>query len=129
MSNSVVLDASALLALVQEERGAEKLKPLIRKAVMSTVNVVESLTALQRINIPSNEASLLINEIVADVIPFDMEQAVYVADLYPQVKHKGLSLGDRACIALGIKLKAPIYTADNAWADLNLNGVDIRLIR
>ncbi|AVP88197.1 hypothetical protein phytr_12730 [Candidatus Phycorickettsia trachydisci] len=129
MSNSVVLDASALLALVQEERGAEKLKPLIRKAVMSTVNVAESLTALQRINIPSNEASLLINEIVADVIPFDMEQALYVADLYPQVKHKGLSLGDRTCIALGMKLKAPIYTADNAWTDLNLNGVDIRLIR
>lgn len=57
-----------------------------------------------------------------------MDQAIDAADLYPKVKHKGLSLGDRACLALGIKYKAKIYTADKVWKDIHPE-LDIRLIR
>ena len=128
MSEKAILDASALLALIQKERGSEVIKPLLKYSVMSTVNVAETLTFLQKVDITPTEGvdsiSLLINEIV----DFDVDQAREVAELYPKVKHKGLSLGDRACLALGIKYKAPIYTADKAWKDIN-SELDIRLIR
>jgi len=48
MNNNIVLDASALLALIQEEQGAEVIKPLLKFSIMSTVNIAECLTALQR---------------------------------------------------------------------------------
>ena len=129
MSNKVVLDSSALLALIQSEKGAEVVRPLLKQTVMSTVNVAEVLTALQRVNIFSEEATNAISEIVPFIIPFDLEQAQNVAKLYLQVKSKGLSLGDRACLAVGMKLQAPIYTADKIWRELRLENVEIRLIR
>ena len=129
MNNSIILDASALLALVQKEQGAEIIKPLLKFSVMSAVNVAESLTALQRTGIVPQEALILITDIIATIIPLDLEQAGYVAELQSKVQHKGLSLGDRACIALGIKLQVPIYTADRIWAELQLDGADIKLIR
>ncbi len=129
MKNKVVLDASALLALIQQERGAETVKPLLKSAVMSAVNIAECLTALQRADVLPEEALGLITDIITVIVPFDVEQAACVAKLQSKVKHKGLSLGDRACIALGIKLQAPIYTADRVWAELQLDGVEIKLIR
>ncbi len=93
------LNASALLALIQEEQGAEIIKLLLKFSVMSTVNVAESLTVLQRIGISPQEALILIADIIMTIIPFDLEQAGCVAELQSQVQHKGLSLGDRACIA------------------------------
>ena len=127
--NNTVLDASALLALIQQEQGAEIIKPLLKFSVMSAVNIAECLTALQRTCILPQEALILITDIIATIIPFDLEQAGYVAELQSRVQHKGLSLGDCACIALGIKLQVPIYTADRIWAELQLDGADIKLIR
>ena len=129
MNNQIVLDASAFLALAQEEKGAEIIKPLLKFTVMSTVNIAESLTALQRSNIEASDAMNLINDIISNIIPFDLEQAVQVAKLNQLVKHKVLSLGDRACLALGMKLQAPIYTADKIWAELDIDKADIKLIR
>ena len=129
MNNKIVLDASAFLALAQEEKGSEVIKPLLNFAVMSTVNIAEALTVLQRSNIELEDAMNLINDIISTIIPFDLEQAVEVARLNQFVKHKGLSLGDHACIAIGIKLSAPIYTADKAWAELELDKANIQLIR
>ena len=129
MNNNIVLDASALLALIQEEQGAEVIKPLLKFSVMSTVNVAESLTALQRTGISPQEALILISDIIMTIVPFDLEQAGIVAELQSKVQHKGLSLGDRACIALGIKLQVPIYTADKVWAQLQLNNANVKLIR
>ena len=129
MNNNIVLDASALLALIQEEQGAEVIKPLLKFSVMSTVNIAESLTTLQRTGISPQEALILISDIIMTIVPFDLEQAGIVADLQSKVQHKGLSLGDRACIALGIKLQVPIYTADRVWAQLQLNNANVKLIR
>lgn len=129
MNNNIVLDASALLALIQEEQGAEVIKPLLKFSIMSTVNIAECLTALQRTGVSPQEALILITDIITTIVPFDIEQAGYVAELQSKVQHKGLSLGDRACIVLGIKLQVPIYTADRVWAELQLNGADIKLIR
>ena len=63
------------------------------------------------------------------IVPLDVEQSFDIAFLKKSTKHKGLSIGDRACIALGIKMKLPIYTADKVWADLDLEGAEIILIR
>lgn len=129
MNNKVIFDASALLALIQEEVGSEVIKPLLKFSVMSAVNVTEALSVLQRTNITPEEGLSLITDIVATILPFDLEQAEQVANLHPLVQSKGLSLADRACIALGIQLHLPIYTADKVWAALQLNGADIKLIR
>jgi PIN domain nuclease of toxin-antitoxin system len=130
MKSKIVLDASAFLALAQSEKGSEVLKPLLNFSVMSTVNVAEALTVLQRAeNIKFEDSINLINDIIPTIVPFDFEQATEVAKLNKMVKHKGLSLGDRACISLGIKLQLPIYTADKAWADLNIDYAKIQLIR
>jgi len=129
VKNNIVLDASALLALVQEEQGADVIKPLLKFSVMSTVNIAESLTTLQRTGISPQEALTLISDIIMTILPFDLEQAGIAAELQSKVQHKGLSLGDRACIALGIKLQVPIYTADRVWAQLQLNNANVKLIR
>jgi PIN domain nuclease of toxin-antitoxin system len=129
MDNSVVLDSSALLALLQQEKGSEVVQPLLNDAVMSTVNIAEVLTALQRIHISPKEALFSIPGMIKAIVPFDLDQAQLVAELYPHGKDKGLSLGDRACISLGIKLKAPIYTADKIWEHLSIERADIRVIR
>ena len=129
MSKNVILDASALLALIHQEKGSDIVKPLIKVAVMSTINVSEVLTALQRADIFPKDALVSISDIIQNIIPFDIEQAQLTAELSPFTKSKGLSLGDRACIALGQKLQLPIYTADKIWGELKLENVEIILIR
>lgn len=111
--NNVVLDASALFALIQNEQGSEIVKPLVQFSSMSTVNITAVLTFLHRTKkISSDEAFILITETIHSIIPFDLAQAAHTAQLQSYIQHKGLLLGDRACITLGIKLQAPIYTAD-----------------
>jgi len=128
MSEKAILDASALLALIQEEPGSNVIKPLLKNSVMSTVNVAEVLTSLQRVNILPEEGLDYISLLINEIVDFDVDQAKEAADLYSKVKHKGLSLGDRACLALGLKYKAKIYTADKVWKDIHPE-LDIRLIR
>jgi PIN domain nuclease of toxin-antitoxin system len=129
MSGKIVLDASALLALIQNETGADVIRPLLKRAVMSTVNIAEVLTALQRVEIQPKEAITFICDVIQGIVPFDVEQAQCAAELQPYVRHKGSSLGDRACIALGQKLQAPVYTADKIWGELQLDNITINIIR
>lgn len=129
MNDKVVLDASALLALIQDEAGADVVRPLLKRAAMSTINVAEVLTALQRVDIQPKDAIVSIGDIIQELVPFDVKQAQCAAELQPYVRHKGLSLGDRACIALGQKLQAPIYTADKIWGELQLDNITINIIR
>lgn len=129
MTDKVVLDASALLALIQNEKGADVIRPLLKRSVMSTINVAEVLTALQRVEIHPKDAIVSVCGIIKGVIPFDLEQAQCAAELQPYVRYKGLSLGDRACIALGQALQAPVYTADKIWGELQLGNIEINIIR
>jgi len=129
VSKGVAFDASALFALIQGEEEASVLQPLLKGAVMSAVNVAESLTGLQRLQIAMEEGLLLIADLVETICPFDAEQAKAVAQLYSQVKDKGLSLGDWAYIALGIERSIPIYTAYRIWGSLALPQAQIHFIR
>ncbi len=122
------IDASALLALLFGEPGAETVAEAIAAgAAISTVNLAEVATVLVRHERDPGEILAPVREQAA-VELFTDADALATAALYPQTAPKGLSLGDRACLALADRLTAPAVTAEHAWAELDL-GVEIRLIR
>jgi PIN domain nuclease of toxin-antitoxin system len=127
--NSIVLDASALLAVLNQEPGAENLPPeLLAQATISTVNLAEAHTKLVREGIDPDEAWEDVMGPIQDCAPFTAEQAKIAGSLVARTRSIGLSLGDRACLALGLTLKAPVYTTDRDWKSLKL-GVRIHVIR
>ena len=127
--NRIVLDASAVLALLNNESGADKLTPeLLGNATSSTVNLAEVQTKLVSEGGRPDEAWQDTLSPIREAMPFTAEQARVAGSLVAQTRRLGLSLGDRACLALGITLKAPIYTADKSWKNLKL-GIRIHVIR
>ena len=127
--NSVVLDASAILAVIHQEPGHEKLtSALLAKAVASAVNLAEVQSKLVTRGWSCDEAWQDATSPVQQVVPFDEEHARMAGDLVLETRDLGLSLGDRACLALGMALKAPVYTADTRWKNLGL-GVRVHAIR
>lgn len=124
----IVLDASALLALLLNEPGADTVLAVVRDSCMSAVNFSESLERGVARGFPAARLHDQILRSGTALKSFDAGQAVIAADFRPLTRHLGLSLGDRACLALGKTLGAPVLTADRAWATLDV-GLDIRLIR
>ena len=127
--SKVILDASALVALVKNEAGADKVEPLLGHIVMSSVNVSETASILLQSEMTAQEVQECLLPLISEIVPFDEEQAFHTAELRKHTKKQGLSLGDRACISLGIKMNLPVYTADKIWQNLQLNNLDIKLIR
>lgn len=127
--NRIVLDASAILAVISGEPGAEKLTPsLLARAVGSAVNLAEVQTKLVTRGWTSEEAWEDATSPVREIVPFDAEQARMAGDLVMQTRLLGLSLGDRACLGLGIALEAPVYTADRTWTKLKVD-VTVHVLR
>lgn len=123
-----VLDASAVLALLFAEPGAERVADVIAdSAVIGTVNLSEVAALLVRRGQEPDKTLAPVREQVA-VEPFTSEDALAAAKLSPLTAPKGLSLGDRACLALAKRLAAPAVTAERAWAQLDVD-VQIELIR
>ena len=127
--NNIVLDASALLTVLNRESGAEKLTPeLLSNGVSSTVNLAEVQSKLVDRGISPRDAWEATLSPIREAIAFTPDHARTAGDLVTRTRFLGLSLGDRACLALGLALEAPIYTADKSWKKLNL-GVRIHVIR
>ena len=127
--NRVVLDASEILAVINQEPGHEKLTPeLLAGAVGSTVNLAEVQSKLVSRGWAPDEAWEDGTSPVQEVLPFDEQQARIAGDLIAETQPLGLSLGDRACLALGAALKVPVYTAERAWKKLKV-GIPIHVIR
>jgi ribonuclease VapC len=125
----VVLDASAVLALLNNEAGADMLTPeLLSNAACSTVNLAEVQAKLVGAGGRPDEAWEDTLSPIREAVPFTDEHAKIAGSLVTQTRVLGLSLGDRACFALGLALKAPVYTADKSWKKLKL-GVRIQVIR
>lgn len=125
----IVLDASALLAVLNQEPGSESLSPeRLIQATLSAVNLAEVHTKLVRRGVPAEEAWEDATSIVAEIVPFTEEQARIAGGLVAQTQSLGLSLGDRACLALALAVKAPVYTTDRAWKNLKL-GIRIHILR
>lgn len=127
--NSIVLDASALLAILNGEPGADKLTPqLLSAATSSTVNLAEVHGKLVDRGLDPRDAWEATLSPIRSAIVFTAQHAQTAGNLITQTRALGLSLGDRACLALGLALKAPVYTADKSWRNLKL-GVQIHVIR
>ncbi|MBD2133953.1 type II toxin-antitoxin system VapC family toxin [Sphaerospermopsis sp. FACHB-1094] len=126
--SEVVLDASAILALLNEEPGSEEVLKFIDKAAISTVNLSEVIAKLADAGIPENDIILIINNLNLKVIDFNEEQALKAGILRSLTKSIGLSFGDRACLALGIILNQPVLTTDRLWSNINV-GVEVRILR
>jgi len=127
--NRVVLDASALLAVLNSEPGAERLTPqILAAATSSTVNLAEVHSKLVQRGLSRDAAWDAANAVVHEASAFTAEQARTAGDLVLQTRALGLSLGDRACLALALALRAPVYTADRSWKNLSV-GVRIHMIR
>ena len=95
---------------------------------MSAVNAAEILQKLVMRNMTLSRAEEYLKRFVSDIPSFDLEQAALAATLHSKTREFGLSLGDRACLALGMQLGLPIMTADQVWLKLGL-GIAIEVIR
>ena len=95
---------------------------------MSTVNLAEAQTKLVKCGLPPQDAWESVLSFCHEVIAFDAEQARLTGELVSATAPLGLSLGDRACLALAILLRLPVYTSDRMWKKLQL-GAEIRLLR
>jgi PIN domain nuclease of toxin-antitoxin system len=127
--SSYVLDASALIALFHQEPGSDKVAQAIEDgAVLSTVNLSEVASKLIELGTPEALIQTAINLLELTIVDFDSELAYKVGLLRPITKNAGLSLGDRACLALAQHLHLPALTTDRVWKDL-LPDVTVQLIR
>ncbi|MFY9853377.1 MAG: type II toxin-antitoxin system VapC family toxin [Terracidiphilus sp.] len=127
--NEIVLDASAILAIVFQEPGTEKLTDeILDHAVASTVNLAEVQSKLVKKGYIPEEAWEDALSLVLAAEPFTSEQAKIAGGLIAKTEKLGLPLGDRSCLALAIALKAPVYTTEQAWKNLKV-GVPIHVIR
>jgi len=129
MNKSIVLDASALLALLNQESGHRQIEEVLPNAVMSAVNVSEVISVLIRNQITDEEARNITADLVKEIIPFDESQAYIAASLIKKTKRYGLSFGDRACLALAKVNRIPVLAADKIWSKLDVADIKIKLIR
>ncbi|MCH8226015.1 MAG: type II toxin-antitoxin system VapC family toxin [Chloroflexi bacterium] len=125
---TVVLDASALLMLLNGEPGMAAVVEVLPRAVIGAVNVSEAVAKLADGGMPGPDIQEAIEGLGLDIVPFDAELALATGLLRPLTRFAGLSLGDRACLALGMRLHVPVLTADRSWAGLDLD-VEVRLLR
>lgn len=125
---AAVLDSSAVLAMLFKEPGAELVASNISDAAISTVNLAEVVSKLIDEGFPPAEARRTAQSIPMQVHLLDTESAIQTGLLRAATRAQGLSLGDRACLALAARLNAEAITADRAWSGADV-GVDIRLIR
>lgn len=126
--NKAVLDASALLAFINQETGSEIIEEYLPDAIMSSVNIAEVVAVLSSVNMPEDVVIRIINDLSIEIINFDQEQALQTGFLRKKTKAAGLSLGDRACINLASAKNFTVVTADKIWNTLDLDN-NIVLIR
>jgi PIN domain nuclease of toxin-antitoxin system len=124
----IALDASALLAFLFREPGHEDVAAVITDSCLSTVNLSEVIGRFVR---DGHDAHMVLNRLSGssfEIVPFSASGAVLAAELLPQTRPLGLSLGDRACLALALKRGIPAVTADRTWSDVDM-GVPIIVVR
>jgi ribonuclease VapC len=125
-----VLDASAVLTLLFEEPGAGAVRVQLRTGVIGAANLAEVLAKLSDHGLPAVEAVRAVAILGLEVAPMTEGQAQRSAELRPLTRAAGLSLGDRACLALAAELGAPAVTADHGWSAVaGPAGVSVQVIR
>lgn len=124
----VVLDASALLTILFGEAGSEKVLDHLPGSLLSTVNYAEVVSRAVEVGMMLTEATYHIQRLPIEIVPFDLEHSHLTASLRLVGKPLGLSLGDRACLALGLSRQGVVLTADRQWQKLDI-GIEIVVVR
>ena len=128
----VVLDASALVAYARNELGAQVVAARLRsssRVIVSAVNWAEVAGKLREYRMTPAIVRQALAAVDAEIVPFHEADADAVAKLAPRTRSLGLSLGDRACIALALRMGAPALTAERAWSRLDVAGLVVEEIR
>ncbi|WP_322989065.1 type II toxin-antitoxin system VapC family toxin [Hoeflea sp.] len=123
-----VVDSSVVLAVLRNEEGSERAVLALADGHLSSVNAAEVVTRLIDLGYEPDRAVSTLSRTRLSVVPFDEELALLAGCLRTVTRHRGLSLGDRACLALAIREKATALTADRNWAELDL-PCKVELIR
>ena len=126
---SIVFDASAILALLRDEPGADVVAQYIGDGLISAVNFQEVIKGLLRREVPNDAALAMLDALHLDVRPHGRDDAVAAANLYSATKAFGSGLGDRTCMALAIAEGLPVLTADREWARIEIPGLKLMLAR
>ena len=124
-----VLDSSAVLASFYGESGADTIDDILRGAVISTVNVAEIISKLVERGMSADMARSAVIDTGIEIVPFDLDQAVLVGDFRQKTRALGLSLGDRACLALAKQIGGRAVTADRAWKAVENLDLEVILFR
>jgi PIN domain nuclease of toxin-antitoxin system len=120
-----VFDSSAVLAFLHKEPGWERTLSNLPDGWISAVNAAEVLAVLVRNGMPPEEACLALRKTRLKVVDFSLDSAAKTAELL----HRGISLGDRACMATALLMGLPVVTADRNWAGLRVPNLLIEHIR
>ncbi len=126
-----MFDSSAILAILFREPGADNAARALAEAdapLLSSVNLAEVVTKLADAGWPPDRMKAAVDELQFEIRDFDAELAFAAGLLRGATRQAGLSLGDRACLALGMRLAVPVVTANRSWAALGL-PVEIVVVR
>jgi PIN domain nuclease of toxin-antitoxin system len=125
-----VVDASALLAYLFGERGADRFVSVIGSwPAMSAVNWSEVRQKCVSRGVDGDELRQRVFDAGLHVVELTVDGAERIADLWPVTHSRGLSLADRACLALAIQVRRPAVTADQAWTQLSVDGLVVHSLR
>ena len=126
---SAVLDASAVIALLRGETGAEVIAAHVGDALISAVNLQEVVKALLVRGASLDVARRMLDELHLEVRAHDATAAYAAAALHEATRRLGSGLGDRSCMALAIAERLPAITTDREWRDLDIPGLQVTLAR
>ena len=130
MNNKYLLGASAILALLQKEQGSEMVIQCIPFSAISSVNLAEVASVLNKLGMPESEIHELFNAMDIEILTFEKVTAIATGGMRSITQKKGLSLGDRACLATAKQHKRIVLTADKVWQEFQQGiGVEINFIR
>ena len=125
----IVLDASAILAFLQREKGADIVEGLLPNAAVSANNLAEVVAKLVDHGVPIDDIEQIIAAFDFSIVDVSKNDAVANGLLRAATRKAGLSLGDRSCLALAQRLALPVLTTDRAWGQLPSLTVEVRLLR
>jgi ribonuclease VapC len=128
--NGPVLDASALIAMLKAEPGADKVAAALADACISAVNLAEVVSHFAHLGMPPAAVGAMLQPLTLTIVPADTQIAHAAGQLRPTTARAGLSLGDRFCLALAQRDGAPAWTTDRAWITVaEAAGVEVVLVR
>lgn len=128
MAPQIVLDTSAILAVLLKEPGGAGVIRMLPNSMLSAVNHAEVGANLSKRGFAREDIQRRLAGLVSVIVAFDSEQSLETIRVYRLTQGTGLSLADRACLALARLRKTPVLTTDKKWSELRL-GVDVRQIR